>query len=153
MIEGSEPQGAFSADIMGAFVINFAHAEWLFCVGIPYWVVHPVRNLLHIHVDRLDDSVCAEDRVTMQPMLGTDVIYEGPADLVAQYQAISQTAGQCLGFDNPFKETSQPPTVSIRNSSASPSTGLTRSLGSINSKPHQPCESIYMSNFMADLVS
>lgn len=115
MIQGTDRCTGFARDAMGAFVTKVQDAERLFRAGIPYWFVHPVRNLLRI---RIDNSMGPAFPEFEDYMPAAPVIYEGPPDLFAQHQAIMQHFGH-LGSRNIFRE-SILPEFSVVSSTSTP---------------------------------
>ncbi len=50
-MNAQSPSHPLARGLMGAFIVNVTDAELFFRAGIPYYVVHPVRNLSRIRVD------------------------------------------------------------------------------------------------------
>lgn len=93
--------------IMGAFVMHVSDAELFFRAGIPYYMVHPVRNLSRICVDyEAPVRLMNDEERWMDKIPPSHVIYEGPLDIKAQYKAVARYGSSFFGFGNAFKESS-----------------------------------------------
>ncbi len=91
--------------------------ELLYQVGIPFWLVHPVRNLPRICIDKLADVVPPPLELYESCMSGLSVIYEGPVDIVAQHNAVMQHANTGPGLS--FKESAIPRPLPVAASNTS----------------------------------
>ena len=113
IIQGVSLNKGLVKHLICAFFININDTEVLFRAGIPYWFVHPLRNLSCIRVDeRVAVSTPSLESYDLS-MRGSLIIYEGPADIFAQHGAVMRNSvGLGLGC-NVFKESSShPPTAS-----------------------------------------
>ena len=115
VMQGLAHNQGLAKHLMGAFVTKVSDTELFYHAGIPFWFVHPVRNLLRIRVD--------EERIATVPSLhpdassymqGSSVIYEGPADIVAQHKVVMQHANMGPGLSfNVFQESTQPRSLPV----------------------------------------
>lgn len=92
--------------LIGTFLITAADAKLFFCAGIPFYIVHPVRNLPRICMDNLvpvnsqvHKAVEWSDKAPLYL-----IIFEGPVDVKALYNAVFQYNAGHFGFGNTFKE-------------------------------------------------
>ena len=85
-------------------------------------------------------------------MPGTAIIYEGPADLVAQYQAIIRHSGFC-GRSNVFHDSVLPrhPSLAASNPSSGASNPSTGPVCHNKKKGDGPCKSMLKPVFFTNL--
>ncbi|KAK7444555.1 hypothetical protein VKT23_015233 [Stygiomarasmius scandens] len=100
---GQSPPSHSPAPVIGAFTWNIDSAGMLFAAGIPFWFVHRVSAVPNVSVMKLapllaTDTVCSEESPFTTP-----VIFQGVANVEAQYKAIAEYTTSAFTTYSPFE--------------------------------------------------
>lgn len=134
-------------DAVGAFFINPTHAHLYWKTGIPVWLVCPAHMAGTIRIDRLVDTIKAQEVLVVEedPRDHRGVFFSGTSHGMRKYNFFNKYTCHYLSGSNPFSVNSTAfsfgalddrPVSSASPSSRAPSSATISSVSVISSSAH-----------------